>query len=262
MYIELKDQSSFIQKAIIKAGSQRKLSNIIDIPHSSIDRYLSGGFIPDKRFELISNFLEIKNSNKLIKNKFENNFRQRIGGKSCVEFKKRNGTFERDMKNIQNKQSERLKQWHSKMKRDNPKEYYSKQYSRFKKIGGYKYKSKNGEKVRNLFEKQVADILFDLRIDYEYEPLINVRDQYFFPDFLINKKIIFEVTAWEGETKAYKLKDKISYLDEKYKVYVIIPKHLYKYYKILNNHLILGLDDFASVAQTILADMVKNRSNR
>jgi hypothetical protein len=160
------------------------------------------------------------------------------------------GTFDRDMKIIQGKQSLKLKEWHAYMKKNKPREYYLLQYSRFKKIGGYKYKTKNGEKVRNLFEKQVADLLFDLNLKYEYEPLINVGAKYFFPDFLINGKVIFECTAWKGEDKAYKLRDKINHLNGKYEVYVVIPKHLYNYYKILNNHLVLGLDECASVAQT------------
>jgi len=134
------------------------------------------------------------------------------------------------------------------MKENSPEEYYLLQYSKFKKIGGYKYKTKRGEKVRNNFEKQVADILDKLK--YEYEPLIKIGKRYFFPDFLINKKIIIECTEWKGEIKAHKLKKKLKYLKKEYKVFVVIPKDLYRYYKILNKDLIKGLDKFVPVAQT------------
>ena len=54
----------------------------------------------------------------------------------------------------------------------------------------------------------------------------------------------------ERETKAYKLKEKIKDLKKNYKIYIIIPKNLYSYYKILNSYLIKGTEDFVRVAQT------------
>ena len=62
---------------------------------------------------------------------------------------------------------------------------------------------------------------------------------------------------WKGLEKAYKLKSKIDMLKKKYNVYVLIPKNLYSYYKILNHHLILGLDEFVLVAQTFKAKTLK-----
>ena len=93
------------------------------------------------------------------------------------------------------------------MKMENPKKYYMMQYEKFKRIGGYKYRTNNGEKVRNELEKEVANLLKKNKIEYEYEPLIKSDNKYFFPDFLINNKIILECTAWRGEAKAYKLKE-------------------------------------------------------
>jgi len=137
------------------------------------------------------------------------------------------------------------------MKKNNPEKYYNIQYSRFKKVGrGYHSTTKRGEKVRNIFEKQTADVLFNLGIDYDYEPLVHSGKRYFFPDFLIGNNIIVECTMWKGENNAYKLKEKIEALKNKYKIYVVIPKALYSYYKILNNHLVLGLDEFVPIAQT------------
>jgi len=90
-------------------------------------------------------------------------------------------------------------------------------------------------------------------IVYLFFWIILIHRASFFPDFLINNKIIIECTSWRGDIKAYKLRDKIKHLEKKYKVFVLIPKDLYSYYRILDNHLILGLDEFASVAQTFLA---------
>lgn len=136
------------------------------------------------------------------------------------------------------------------MKNTNPEKYYEMQHSKFKKAAGKKYKTNKGENVRNSFEKEVADLLNKLNIDYTYEPLIKINKKNFFPDFLVNNNVIIECTAWKGETKAYKLKEKISHLEQKYTVIVVIPKTLYSYYKILDNHLVSGLDEFVRVAQT------------
>jgi len=119
---------------------------------------------------------------------------------------------------------------------------------KFKKIAGYKFLSNNGEKGRNKFEKDVADLLYSLGISYKYEPLIHVGERYFFPDFLIGDKIILECTAWRGFDKSVKLQDKINILGSKYKVYVVIPKPLKRYYETFNHCLLLGLD---SLKQTI-----------
>ncbi|MCM8774700.1 MAG: hypothetical protein NC820_08260 [Candidatus Omnitrophica bacterium] len=101
-------------------------------------------------------------------------------------------------------------------------------------------------------EKEVADLLYTLGIEYKYEPLVNINNNYFFPDFLIGNDVIIECTMWRGYQKAYRLRDKIEYLSKRYKIFVLIPKSLYSYYEILNNHLILGIDEFVPVAQTFL----------
>jgi hypothetical protein len=239
MFIRLKNQEIFLKSLIKKEGSYRKLAEKLEIPSPSFFPYLYGRRIPEDRAKKIVDFSgEVYE--KMIEETFETNFRQKLGGKNCVISKKKKGTFERDMKNIQKIQSKKLKEWHRDMKDNNPEKYYKIQYSRFKKISGYKFKTKNGEKVRNLFEKKVADILFDYGVSYKYEPLVHVGKKYFFPDFLIGKDLIIECTAWKGESKAYKLKEKISYLKNKYKVYVAIPESLRKYYKIIEDYLLVG----------------------
>jgi len=240
--LEKKKQEKLINRAIKKAGTYRSLSKILNIPKATIYNYKSET-IPKERFDLIVNFLKVKNPDKLIIKKLSDNWKQILGGKNSVKSKIEKGTFEKQIKEARSKNSKRLREWHKSMKRNNPKEYYLIQYSRFKKIGGYKFKTKKGELVRNIFEKQVADQLHKKRIKYKYEPLVNIGKKYFFPDFLINNKTIIECTMWKGESKAYKLKEKIKHLKKKYQVFVIVPKHLNKYYKILNSHLINELDD-------------------
>lgn len=79
-------------------------------------------------------------------------------------------------------------------------------------------------------------------LSYKYEPLVKIGNRYFFPDFLINNKIIVECTEWRGFDKAIKLKSKIEFLKKEYKVFVVIPKSLKRYYEILNRHLLLGTE--------------------
>ena len=61
---------------------------------------------------------------------------------------------------------------HKEMKKKDPEKYYKGQYEKFKKVGLYKYKTKRGELVRNKLEKDTADILFSLKLNYEYEPYV------------------------------------------------------------------------------------------
>jgi len=254
MYIRLKEdkQKEIINKAIKKAGSYRELSKILGIPRSSIVNYSNLSTIREDRFKKIICFLRINDKELMPYERLEKNWRQVIGGKNCVKVKKKKGTFESGLKLARENAALKLKEWHRLMKKNKPKEYYTIQYSRFKKVGHYKYSTKKGEKVRNILEKQVADILFDLNIPYEYEPLINIGKRYFFPDFLINNKIIIECTMWGGEIKAYKLKEKIKRLKKRYKVFVVIPKSLNRYYNLIKDNLVLGPEEFVPVAQTFL----------
>ncbi len=252
MFVKLKreEQEKIIRKAISKAGSYRALSKLVNIPRSTLTTYVRGNIINLERFIILTDFIKLRRRDCLILETLPNNWGQVSGGVECVRSKKRKGIFNKEMKKWQKHQSEKLKRWHSKMKKENPEEYYKIQYSRFKKVGEYKFITKKGEKVRNILEKNAADILFDLGIEYKYEPLIHIGPKYFFPDFLINENIVLECTMWRGFQKAYKLKEKIEILKKKYKIFVLIPKPLYSYYEILDNHLINGLDEFVPVAQT------------
>lgn len=243
MYLKLKEgeQSRILKAAIKKAGSQRELAKILNIPYQSIGGYaLCKRMLTDYRLNKISRFIGIKNKEDLIEERLEDNWKQIKGGKSCVLAKKKKGTFNKDMKVLQDIQSIKLKKWHKFMKNNNPIEYYNLQYSRFKKIGGYKHRTLNGEKVRNYLEKNVANYLFKNKIKYQYEPLIRVKNSFFFPDFLLENNIIIECTMWRGLEKCYKLLEKIKALEKDYKVYVVIPKALYTYYRLLDNNILFA----------------------
>ena len=249
MYVKLmSNQDKILNSAMEKAGSDRKLSKMINIPKASIARYKSGGAIPQERFERILNFLKIEKSTVEIK-EFKNNWKQSLGGQASVKIKKENGTFEEQLRKAQKSGGKFLVGWHERMKRKDPKRYHLMQQEKFRRIGVYKCMTIKGERVRNKFEKAVADKLTELRISYEYEPLLRRGKKWFFPDFLINKKIIIECTEWTGEVKAYQLQEKIKNYGGNYTVFVVIPKHLYTKYKILDKHLILGVDEIARVAQ-------------
>lgn len=250
MYYKLKkgELKKIISKGFNKAGNIRALALKVGIPRSTLSAYhMEKYLIKKENLDKLNNFLNISFNEKIIEGKLPSNWKQIKAGKMGVEMKKKKGTYERQLKLCQKKGSKKIKLWHKKMKKENPYDYYSMQYSKFKRIGGYKFITKNNEKVRNLFEKEVADILKDNGIKYRYEPFIQIGKKCFFPDFVINNKIIIECTEWRGIDKAIKLRDKIKYLKKEYDVFVVIPKALKRYYEILNNHLLLGTDELMQV---------------
>ncbi len=253
MYLILKkgELRKIIRYSLDKAGGVKALVDKVKIPPSSIwEYYAESRSIRGDRLKKLEEYSGIKIKETDILKSFQDNWRQIKGGIKGVRLKKENGTFEEQLKFAREKNSEKLRQWHKKMKAERPEEYYKIQYSRFKKIGLDKFTTLNGEKVRNSFEKDVADILFKKRISYKYEPLVAVGKKAFFPDFLLDNNIIIECTMWRGSDKAIKLRNKIRKLGKNYKVFVVIPKNLYSYYKILDDNLIQGLEEFARVAQT------------
>lgn len=253
MFILLKKErlNQLVETATNKAGTLKRLSKTIKIPKSTLSAYKrEKRIITEENLKKLEEYARKKIEKEEIIKILPQNWKQIKGGKNCVKLKKQRGIYEKQMRLCHAGSSSYMKLLHKKMKRNNPEKYYRGQYEKFKKIGGYKYKTLNGEFVRNKLEKDTADALKKLKIKYKYEPLINVGDRYFFPDFLINDKTIIECTMWRGTDKAIKLADKIACLKDKYKVYVLIPKALNNYYKILNNHLILGLDELVPVAQS------------
>lgn len=252
MYLKLKEGilKYLTNEAFRKAGNIYKLSKEIKISKSTLSHYhCENRLVNDKNLRKIENYLKIKVEKRDLIQALPDNWKQILGGKNRVKKAKENGTFEKQLKKAW-LGAKGNKKWHDLMKKTDPEKYYKSQYEKFKKIGEYKFSTINGEKVRNELEKSIADILKRQGVKYQYEPYINIKDRAFFPDFVINDNIIIECTAWRGYDKAIKLKRKIKYLKNKYNIYVVIPKALNNYYKILNNHLVLGLDEFVPLAQT------------
>lgn len=133
-------QKELINSAVKKAGSYRRLANILNMSKTALHKYSNSEMIHKDKFEKIANFVIINNKESLILEQFKDNYKQKIGGKKCVESKIKKGTFKRDLLKAQQNGALKLKEWHRLMKKNNPKEYYLIQYSKFKKVGEYKYR--------------------------------------------------------------------------------------------------------------------------
>lgn len=244
MYYRLKKY--FLQKIFStagkKTGTMANLVKVSGIPKSTLYEYKNGSrvipHVPLRRILVISNKKMDKHA---ILETFPHNWRQVRGGKNCVKKKIIDGTLSNQLIFARKKARIASSQWHKNMREHSPEEYYQFQHTKFKLIGHDKYITKKGERVRNLFERETANWLFRHKIKYVYEPLIKIDGKTFFPDFLIDNKTIIECTAWKGYDKAVKLQDKISFLEKKYNVFVLIPKALYNYYQTLNNRVIFEL---------------------
>lgn len=253
MYYRLKKGvlDKLISKGISEAGSIRKLAKLLDIPKTTVGYYQQEKRLPTKEnLDKICSLLKINLDENQISEKFSTNWRQTTGGINCVRNKLVLGTLNVQLEAARRKLASSGKDfsaWHKRMKRDSPREYYMIQYNRFKKIGEYKYITKNGEKVRNLLEKDTADFFFEKNIKYEYEPLVSVGKRYFFPDFLIDNKIIIECTMWRGYDKAAKLAKKINILKKRYEVFVLIPVKLSKYYQKISKNLLFNCEQLEKV---------------
>lgn len=253
MYYKLKYEwrKELFMKARKKTINLEELIKKLRIARSTFFAYKNGSrAIPERLLKELTKFTNEKIEIKDIDATLPDNWKQVLGGKNCVKLKKRRGTFIKQLKDCQKSSSIFMKKRHRELKMLEPERYYKSQYEKFKKIGDYKYETLNGEKVRNKLERDIANILKKYNLKYEYEPYVNIDNKAFFPDFIINKKVIIEATAWRGFDKAIKLKEKIKHLKKNYKIYIVIPKDLYKYYKTLNNHLVLGLDEFVPLAQS------------
>ena len=249
-------QRALVLAAIIKAGSESKLSKLLQIHKARINdfkfekRNLSS--IYTHRLLL---FLGLKKediqSDILVE--LSPNWGKIKGGKSVVKLKKEKGTFHDEMQMLKKLSSLRMKKWHEEMKRKNPKQYHIWQYERFKKIGGgYKVKTANGLFVRNGLERELANFLSSLNLQFQYEPYLKINNKVYFPDFMINNCVI-EATEWRhpSQDKITALKTKIhNYQDAGYSACVFVPPKYRNFYKEVENWLIsthAQLTDFLSL---------------
>ncbi|MDO8634399.1 MAG: helix-turn-helix transcriptional regulator [archaeon] len=125
------NQKAILEKAIAKAGSERKLSELIGIPSSTIYYYKTEKVnLPLERLEKILGFLGISKT-LLDYELIDPHTYHKKGGIIAFQNHQKNGSLEKVLKNAQLKASEKMRQWHSSMKINNPLEYYQIQYSRF-----------------------------------------------------------------------------------------------------------------------------------
>lgn len=246
MFVKLLDgeENKLIEKAIKKAGSERKLARAIGIPISSIYQYKNEMMnLPKKRFKKLIKFLAVPQSGitSKIKTILPKNWGRIKGGIASVKAKKKNGTWKANLAKMKRGSSIKLKGWHKKMKKENPEQYYNIQFAKFKLVGKYKLTTIRGEKVRNRLEKTIADLLTKLKIDYEYETLVKGDKGYYFPDFKIGSLII-ECTMWKGKEKGYKLLRKVRDLEKNgFHMLVFVPEKLKRYYRVLDKYTITDL---------------------
>lgn len=255
MFLKFKKgkQKEIIQKAITKAGSERKLCKVIGMSKGALYRYKSEkGNIPKNRYQKVIMFLNenINKYEKYILEDLPKNWGRVKGGINCVIKKKEEGTFKETIERLRKVSSKRMKRWHKQMKEKYPKKYYMWQYERFKKIGrGYTYKLMNKVLVRNMLEKTVGDFLISNKIKFEYEPYINIKGKAYFPDFKIKNKII-EVTEWRhpDKDKISKLKKKIKdYKENHFDAILYIPKSVRKFYKSVDGSIISTLPELKKI---------------
>lgn len=241
------EQRNLILEAVKKAGSERKLSRVTGISTGALYRYkFEKAYIPHVRLNKIlrllgKNFGDIRES---VKEKLSDSWGQKKGGLLLIKKKKSEGTFEETIEKLKQLSSERMKQWHAKIRAEDPLKYHTTQYDRFKKIGGYSVFCGN-IKVRNQLEAQIANFLNLQNVKFEYEPCLLLNGKAYFPDFKIGNLII-EATFWSRPKK-----DKIDYLKTKVKAYkssgynilFFVPDSHRNFYKQIGSTLVSNLQD-------------------
>ncbi len=238
-------QRELLQRAIKKAGSERKLAKSTKLPKGSISSIkLEKRVLSEKHALEICNFLNISLNEMNYKEKLPHNWAQIKGGNILIMRKKENGTFQETVERLRKVTHKRLVEWHKYMRENEPKKYYTWQYERFKKVGrGYQYSLTNGTKVRNELEKEVGDYLIKHFNGVEYEPYINIKDKAYFPDFKY-KNVLVEVTEWKhpSEKRIKNLKRKCNdYEAQNYVLCFYIPRIFRKFYKFLKSPVITTL---------------------
>jgi hypothetical protein len=170
----------------------------------------------------------------------EDNWGRRLGGFRAKQ--KKRGFF--DPKHAKQRRLWRsnggkivLRRWHARMKANKPSEYRRTQQQRLKQSLKYKYKY-HGQKFRNILELNIAKILTENSVKFEYEPMLNCEGKIYFPDFMINN-VIIECTFWHDiKQRAKELRRKIDdYLKLKIRdiLIVTLPKYIDGYSKLLDN---------------------------
>jgi len=237
--LEKDEQKKLILSAKAKLGSERKLARFLNTSKHSIYDYERGNrTLPYAIFERVVALTGFSPGYATL----SDNWGQRKGGLARpVE------ELAKHLAKVRNKAFENSRKWHARMKRESPREYYATQHERFRKIGGYKFRTKRGHPVRNRLELELADCLFLNGIDYEYEPYMRFGKRTFFPDFKVGN-IIIECTAWNGESKARELRGKIAvFKTGGYEATVLVPPNLQDVYKEVREYLVSSPQEVAEL---------------
>jgi plasmid maintenance system antidote protein VapI len=84
----------------------------------------------------------------------------------------------------------------------------------------------NGEKMYNLGEKRLAELLMECDLNYRYEPVIKLGGKYAFPDFLVKNSVIIErcgYSDWPGYWNRILKKAKLYEKYFKGKFIIVVP---------------------------------------
>lgn len=129
------------------------------------------------------------------------------------------------------------RKWHVRMKNEKPEEYHRIQYDRIKQSLKYKCEF-NGRKYRNNLELEIARILSENHVEFEYERSLNCGNRFYFPDFIIGELVV-ECTFWNDvEQRAKELSEKIeNYNKLKLETVVVTTQRYIEKYSALLAHL-------------------------
>ena len=245
-------QNWLMEKAISKAGSERKLSKIIKISHQQINKYrLEKLLLPDTTLNILLNFLNLNRQKieNFVISELDDNWGRFKGGVNLIKKHKLNGTYKSYLIHLKKRGKRVFSNWHKTMKKNNPELYYKMQHEKFKRIGIDKYRTKKGHLVRNKLELDIANFLYSKGFEYEYEPYLKINNSVYFPDFKIGNFII-ECTAWRGYLKISSIRKKIrDYEKAGFSVRYVIPPEIKKFYKAFKSRIIED-NDKATLAQT------------
>jgi len=98
----------------------------------------------------------------------------------------------------------------------------------FRNVGQRKFLGPNNEKMFTKTEKRIAEFFVKNKIKYEYEPLLNIKEHKYFPDFIIQNKIIIERCGLLSKKYFKSLRKKINdYSKLENQIVIIIPRKIY-----------------------------------
>lgn len=198
-------QKRFLTKIMNKLNlSQRKFSNVLGVSRSTMRNWLYGKWLlPENILEKCLDISpDMKIYSKFIITKLPPNWGRIKGGKTRGKMK----TNLNNKLRVKGFQKAKLLSW--KRKSTGP----------------------HGERMYNLGEKRIAEILTRYKIKYQYEPLITLGIKYAFPDFLVRDIVIERCgySDWVGYWSRIKKKFQLYNKYLKGNIIMIVPSNRFK----------------------------------